>query len=675
MNHIKIEVFISMLLMTPILEAQNSTVSLWEEDLEQLSMESEEEQNWEDELQELSQRIEEPVNLNVATQSQLKQFPFLSDTQIENILSYLYIHGQMQTIYELQLVEEMNKRTIELLLPFVCVQVVDKKKNYPSLKQMLKYGKQEVLTRLDIPLYTRKGYKNSYLGPSLYHSLRYNFHYSDDLQLGITAEKDAGEPMFALHNRKGYDFYSPYFLLKNCGRLKALALGNYRLSFGQGLVLSTDFRLGKTFSLSTAEYRTEGVRKHSSTDEYNYFRGAAATVILFPAFNFSAFYSHRSMDGVIENGEITSIYKTGLHRTQKEADKIHAFNLQLMGGNIAYEKNKLKIGVTGIYYFFDRAYEPDLKKYAQYNLHGNHFYNVGVDYKYRLGRFSWVGEAAMGKKGFALLNQLKYHLSSDYRLLLIHRYYSFDYWSMFGHSFGESSTPQNENGWYLAAEAIPWSHWKFFTSLDLFSFPWWKYRISQPSKGVDMRFQAAYSPRRNLSMYLNYRYKHKDRDVTGTSGKVILPVLHHQLRYRLIYNSGGWNFRTTLDYTHFRQQDGGKYRFEGRQGWQCTQLCAYTFSNFPFTVSLQGSCFHTDDYDSRIYTSEKGLLYTFYTPSFYGRGFRYTTHLRYDLSKTFMLLVKFGQTVYQDRNEIGSGNDLICGNKKADIQMQLRIKI
>lgn len=34
----------------------------------------------------------------------------------------------------------------------------------------------------------------------------------------------------------------------------------------------------------------------------------------------------------------------------------------------------------------------------------------------------------------------------------------------------------------------------------------------------------------------------------------------------------------------------------------------------------------------------------------------------------------FGETVYLDRNEIGSGNDLICGNKKADVQMQLRIK-
>lgn len=98
------------------------------------------------------------------------------------------------------------------------------------------------------------------------------------------------------------------------------------------------------------------------------------------------------------------------------------------------------------------------------------------------------------------------------------------------------------------------------------------------------------------------------------------------------------------------------------------------FSGFPLAVSVQGTYFHTDDYDSRIYASEKGLLYTFYTPSFYGRGFRYSAHVRYDLNKTFMFLVKFGQTVYQDRATIGSGNDLIEGNKKTDLQMQLRIK-
>ena len=54
--------------------------------------------------------------------------------------------------------------------------------------------------------------------------------------------------------------------------------------------------------MSTTEYRTGGIRKHSSTDEYNYFRGVAATVGVLPYLDISAFYSHRSMDGVVEDG-------------------------------------------------------------------------------------------------------------------------------------------------------------------------------------------------------------------------------------------------------------------------------------------------------------------------------------------------------------------------------------
>ena len=68
----------------------------------------EEELNWENVIEELSERIQQPVNLNSATKEQLEQFPFLTDIQIENLLAYVYINGQMQTIYELQLVEEIN---------------------------------------------------------------------------------------------------------------------------------------------------------------------------------------------------------------------------------------------------------------------------------------------------------------------------------------------------------------------------------------------------------------------------------------------------------------------------------------------------------------------------------------------------------------------------------------
>jgi hypothetical protein len=669
---------INSLFIIPACSAQNPSENLMEEVLEDLSVNNDinnsvNSLNWENELEELSNRLQEPVNLNSATREQLEQFPFLSDIQIEHLLAYIYIHGQMETIYELQLVEELDRQTIQYLLPFVCIKAIN---NEPAFrwKTMLKdagrYGKNEVLTRLDIPFYKRKGYEHTYLGPSVYNSVKYTFRYRDQLYAGGVAEKDAGEPFAALHNRYGYDYYSFYLLLQNCGRLKLLAVGNYRLSFGQGLVMSTDYLMGKTIYASSFNNRSTGIKRHSSTDEYNYFRGVATTVALTKRLSVSAFYSHRNMDGVVTDGEITSVYKTGLHRSRKEADKKNLLTSQLTGGNVSYQQNHIRLGITGVYYVFNRPYEPELTGYSKYNIHGNHFYNLGIDYAYRWRRFSFQGETAIGKQGWASLNRLQYSPVQDIQFMLIHRFYSYDYWAMYAHSFGEGSTVQNEQGYYVGLETTPFSHWRFFVSFDLFSFPWKKYRINKPSRGTDGLIQATFTPRTNLSMYLKYRYKQKERDLTGSKGTLTLPIFHHQLRYRLNYSLNDvFSSRTTLDYNHFHSQDRA-----ATKGYQVTQMIS---SQLPWTrlfADVQGSYFCTDDYESRVYVSEKGLLYTFYTPSFQGRGFRCAVRLRYELNKHWLFITKFGETIYLNRNEIGSGNDLIYGNKKADIQMQLRIK-
>lgn len=663
----KIGVLVSILLISQTINAQErlniSFINLLE-DLSTTDVEGDT-RNWEDELQELTALMNNPVNINTTTKEQLEQFPFLNDLQIENILAYIYMHGQMQSIYELQMVEEMDQQTIETLLPFVCVKPVNNVVKSFTLRQLMKYGKHEAVTRFDVPFYTRKGYEKTYLGPSVYNSVRYGFHYSDKLYAGVTAEKDAGEPLGALHNRKGYDFYSYYLLLKEIGWLKTLAVGNYRLNFGQGLVLGNGSMFGKTADFSSFTFRETGIRKHSSTDEYNYFRGGAAT-FKWNRWELSGFYSHRSLDGVIKDDEITSIYKTGLHRSQKEADKMNLFTMQLTGGNLTYTGKQFRVGVTGAYYLFNHPYEPDLKGYSKYNLHGNNFYNVGVNYKYRWHRFSVEGEAATGKSGFAFVNRLQYSFSQSYQLMLIHRYYVHNYWAMFANSFSESGV-QNENGWYVAASATPFKDWTFSASLDLFSFPWWKYRISKPSWGMDGLFQANYTPCSNVEMYANVRYKRKERDVTGTKGEVTLPTSHYRLRYRLSYLPlSTLLLRTTADYNRFSQQTSS-------QGYQLTQMISYQLPWVPLKTELQGSYFHTDGYDSRVYVYEKGLLNTFYTPSFQGEGIRLAAHLRCDLGEHLMLMAKVGETIYYDRNEIGSGNDLINGNKKIDLQMQLRL--
>ena len=130
---------------------------LLEDELEEMAAD-EEATNYGELLEELSQ----PIDLNTATKEQLERLPFLSDQQIENILAYNYVHGPMQTMYELQLVEDMDIRTIQLLLPFIQVNTPIQEKHFPKIKNIAKRGNHEVLTRLDIPFYRRKGYEQKW---------------------------------------------------------------------------------------------------------------------------------------------------------------------------------------------------------------------------------------------------------------------------------------------------------------------------------------------------------------------------------------------------------------------------------------------------------------------------------------------------------------------------------
>ncbi|EJW98323.1 hypothetical protein EVA_13568, partial [gut metagenome] len=45
-----------------------------------------------------------------------------------------------------------------------------------------------------------------------------------------------------------------------------------------------------------------------------------------------------------------------------------------------------------------------------------------------------------------------------------------------------------------------------------------------------------------------------------------------------------------------------------------------------------------------------------------------------DWNTHWMCLLKIGHTGYLDRDEIGSGNDLIASSYKTDLQLQFRMK-
>lgn len=676
---------ISVLLPVNNLYSQTNTTLDWEEIAGQMVTDEEgEEKDMLNQLNDLQELKEHPLNINTITKEQLEAFPFLTDIQIEHILYYLYVSGPMQTIYELQLVEDMDRQTIQYLIPFIYVGEKEKEENTILLKSLLKYGKQEVITRLDIPLNRKEGYQpdvdnvlitnpnKRYIGASFYHSFRYSFRYKDRISFGLTAEKDAGEPFFVKGNKKGYDFYSFYFLVCNLKHLKALAVGNYRLSFGQGLVMNTDYSLGKSSSVSTIGSKSAGIKKHSSTDEYNYFRGIATSYQI-KDWVLSAFYSHRKLDAIVENELITSLKKDGMHRIVRDFEKKNQATNQLIGSNLTYYSQCFQLGVTAVYNFFNYLFIPEVKPYSVFYPQGKNFFNLGVDYKYRWSKFYFFGESAIGKGGgVATLNVIRFAPVSGYQILLLQRYYAKDYRSFYARSVSEGSGVQNENGWYFGIEGKPMKYWKFFVYADFFRFPWLRYGVDKPSSGFDGLVEVTYSPKKNLTMFARYRYKVKDKNYKDEERNIrsVLPYIQQKLRYQLGYVlQDNLSLRTTLDLTWIHPEG-----VSVSKGFMLVQTISYALPSLPLKIDLHYALFDTDDYASRLTSYERGVLYAFSMPSFYGQGVRFALNVRYDFNEHLMLITKYSQTKYNDREEIGTGLEMIKGNKKADINVQLRYK-
>ena len=80
--------------------------------------------------------------------------------------------------------------------------------------------------------------------------------------------------------------------------------------------------------------------------------------------------------------------------------------------------------------------------------------------------------------------------------------------------------------------------------------------------------------------------------------------------------------------------------------------------------------FETGGYNSRLYAYENDVLYSFSIPVFYDKGYRYYLNINYDVNKRVSLWIKWAQTLYKDKNLVGSGLDEIKGNTKSEIKLQ-----
>lgn len=686
MKRLWITLLVYLLINSYNLNSQNIySVDKWMEYMEELASETEDEARIENLYTDLSYLAEHPFELNSVTENELKRLPFLSDQQIASLLTYRTKYGKLVTLYELKNMEGMDFDTISLLLPFVYIGDISVNKRPFSVKNLLKYGSNELQIRYDKCFQQKKGYcsypdsilqqypNRKYLGEPFYHHLRYSYAFDDRLQLGIVAEKGAGEPFWNSYH-KGYDFYSVHLFFKDINKwLKSLAIGDYKISFGQGLVISNDFTPGRSSIVAQAERRTNGFRRHFSTNENDYFRGMASTVAL-KQFYISLFYSYRKLDAGVDNNEVSSFKTDGLHRLERDWEKKHTVPMQTYGGNVRYENSNFSVGITALSYSFGKyRIQPDPKPYNLFYFRGNDNINMSVNYMLKTKKVKFYGETAISSnKAVATLNAFQLTPVSYLSLLVLHRYYDRRYQAFFGNAFGQNSSVQNEQGVYAGMQWTPFAHFKLSMYADVFRFPWLKYGVDAPSSGQEYMVQLDADPGKNFAWYLRYKYrkKEKNRTLENESTLNILPYSQQRFRLQFLYGIRSvWILKTSADCVYY-----GEWKGKRSLGWMISQGAGWKPSNLPFQSDIYMAYFHTDDYYSRINSYEKNILYAFNMPSFYGKGIRLSLSFRWNILDKLSLSAKLGHTYYADRNVIGTDQEEIEGHNKTDLYVLLRYK-
>lgn len=687
-------------LMAPPLYSQEKNTPDWSDFIESLTemmSEAGEAETLNEELVEDLYTIHcNPLNLNDLDEEKLKELPFLNDIQIIDLLTYIEKHKPLLSTGELMAIRSFDYWTRRLMQLFCYAGELPH--HSPTLSDAIRSSKNDLTLRTDIPLYTKMGFANYseeslakspnkiYRGSQPYYSLRYSFSTLNKLEAGIQMEKDAGE--------SGIDYFSAFALAKNIGIIDRLVIGNYRLSFGSGLVMNSSSSFGKLMMLSSLARMDRGIRGHSSMMESGYLSGIATTVKITKNLHLTAFFSRRNADGTYnsDSSSVSSLKTDGLHRTLLEKSKKGNVRKLDFGGNLHWQWKQLRLSANVSHTHFSVPLAPKhdtaASRYRLYNATGSNFTNYSLAYAYVSRLFRLSGETAVGSSGgVATLNAIQ----SEWRgntFTFIQRYYGAKYVSINGKTFSENVHPQNEIAFFLGWKRYLTRRTLLQAYFDYMHFPWLKFGVSQASNGFDLTVQLQHQFTDSHSLSVRYRMKSKQKDLTWTSENS--KDTHKQLGYNTTQSlriqhqinvTKSIQLKTLLLASMVSNNAQGNrfgYGVGESLNWKFPAHWIHPKSKYePIKggrIAISLSYFNTDDYDTRIYAYEPSLFYTFGMRSFFYEGIRTALLLQLPILHRLQLITKIGSTRYFNRSTIGTALDQILHNHREDLQLQLQWK-
>lgn len=626
--------------------------------------------------EDLSFYLENPLDLNKAGEEDLKKLHLLNDFQIYTLLGYIRDYGPILSVMELPAITGFSTdiaRKLEPYIEFVPAQTIPVVHS-PDVNQ-------ELVLKFACDLEKFKyapdsaGQGISYMGKNRSISSRYQIRSGKVWRAGLTMDQDAGESFHPPDGPFQPDFVSAFAEINGKGLLNHLIIGDFRASYGQGLILSGHTQRKGITVLKKPD--RSGIRKYSSAGENDFFRGAAMK-LKYNNLSMDLFFSNFHADATIHRDSCNyfkSLITTGFHRTESELQKKDAVLIGSFGTHIGYKKEHLDIGFTYFSQNFNIDYLIAADPFLSVRLKKHdHIRNVSSDYKFNMKNIILFGEIAADYQGRpAILNGMILKLHPLISYSFIHRKYHRSYLGLKSCGFGEKTHTRNEEGYYTGLEIYLWKYFKIDIFSDHYRFPFPDFTSSSPIYGSEYFLNCSFYPGSEIEFIYRFRYEKKQESENIRRSRMDLTMANRKTsnRFELKFNiPGGLVLKSRTELSHLKKNDSG-----WTMGFYCGNDISYENKDKSIRLWMRYAIFDIPEWDNRIYAYENDIPFTFSIPAYHKSGARTIFLAKISPCKNAEFWFRYSLTVYNRTDKSGSSGDQSKISRNPFLSIQLRLKI
>lgn len=597
--------------------------SLPSEELEELG---------EDDLLELQSHSQDKLDLNRATQEEMRErFPFLTAYQIYQLRRYRDERGgELRSVYDLKWVTGWDRETIARVAPYVTVR--------PFARE--EYEKPPA------PL-SGEAYLAMSYGPP---EENVTAHWYDRMKLrsAISLRQKGAWRAALQYQRYPYEpvkLGSWRYHLEYEPRLPYIdkvVLGHYKVEWGAGLLTARSIWASASALPRLSRGRASISPSLSAMCERT-LRGVA-TEGHRGAWHYSAFYSYTRLDGSIDErqGLIQSLRPNMRYTTPELQAQRAAVPMQTLGGQVAYAGRRAELSLQTLYanwMRYDLAFIPGYKALQQDTPLQYHWLtSLAYHWQSKSRRLELQGELATEQlQSIGALQNLRYYTPRQRTLGVILYYMSPRFTSYYGRSVTHYASLGNDMGLRLYGTTHLKGHTTLRAMLELYQSIAPRYRKSERSRGVLTR------------LYLTTRYSNQFEQLWyGQVGRSSEESFH-------------WRLSTTLRYTRSHlslqlvgtlQQRSIAEQREAQRGRSITFVGRYSWGTYnPLSIALSGHYYHADHQRVASYAYLPTSRYAFGLYSATGQGVATALHLQWQLARhwTFSAAFRYDHNLDQGR--------------------------